>query len=149
MPGTAKVQKGIKLSDQNVIRDLVHEAEVSDRSVAGQAEHWMKLGQAAEAILGSGDVKLLKESFRAVLQGTTVEGVKEKILSTLNQLAISPDRVAVRKQILSAGVPVFQTDPARPGRVIQINPDGTRVSGTIREGAFVPAQTAGRRQKAS
>jgi hypothetical protein len=149
MFGTAKVQKGIKLSDQNVIRDLVHEAEVSDRSVAGQAEHWMKLGQAAEAILGSADVKLLKESLRTALQGAALEGVKEKILATLNQLAITSEREAVRTRILSGGVPVFQTDPTHPGRVLQINPDGTRVSGTIRDGAFVPAQAAGRRRKAS
>jgi ParD-like antitoxin of type II ParDE toxin-antitoxin system len=54
-------QMVVKLSDQVVIRDVRSEAQVSDRSMAGQVEHWVKIGQAVEAILGNAEVKVLKE----------------------------------------------------------------------------------------
>jgi len=137
----------VKLSDEDVIRDLKHEAQIADRSMAGQIEHWVKLGKAVEAALGSSEIRAVKENARAFSRGTTVEGVKEKILSSLNQLILSPDRTSVKARIMAAGVPVYQSDPANPGRVIQINPEGNRVSGHIKDGSFVPAET--RRRKAS
>jgi len=138
----------VKLSDEDVIRDLKHEAKIADRSMAGQIEHWVKLGKAVEAALGSSEIRAVKENARAFSRGTTVvEGVKEKILSSLNQLILSPDRTSVKAGIMSGGVPVYQYDPANPGRVIQINPDGSRVSGHIKDGSFVPVET--RRRKAS
>jgi ParD-like antitoxin of type II bacterial toxin-antitoxin system len=137
----------VKLSDKDVIRDLKHEARIADRSMAGQIEHWVKLGKAVEAALGSSEIRAVKENSRAFSQGTTGKGMLEKILSSLNQLIISPDRTSVKAGIMAAGVPVYQSDPARSGRIIKINPDGSRVSGNIRNGSFVPAET--RRRKAS
>jgi len=137
----------VKLSDKDVIRDLKHEARIADRSMAGQIEHWVKLGKVVEAVLVSSEIRAVKENSRALSRGTTGKGMLEKILSSLNQLLISPDRTSIKSGIMAAGVPVYQSDPARPGRIIKINPDGSRVSGNFRNGSFVPAET--RRRKAS
>lgn len=145
--GSSK-QKVVKLSDRDVIRDIEREARIADRSMAGQVEHWVKLGQAAEAILGTSEIRTLKESLQgAASRKVSLEGVKEKILSVLGRPMSDLERVSVQARVLSPGVPVFQADPADPRGVIRIDPDGTRVAGRIRDGQFVPAQP--RRRKAS
>jgi hypothetical protein len=137
----------VKLSDEDVIRDLKQEARIADRSMAGQIGHWVKLGKAVEAALVSSEIRAVKENSRVLSRGTAGDGMLEKILSSLNRLIISPDRTSVKAGIMAAGVPVYQSDPANPGRIIRINPDRSRVSGNIRNGSFVPAET--RRRKAS
>jgi len=131
----------VKLSDEDVIRNLKHEAKIADRSMAGQIEHWVKLGKAVEAALGSSEIRAIKEDSRAFSSGVAGEGMLEKILSSLNQLVISADRTSIKTRIMAAGVPVYESDPANPKRIIQISPDGSRVSGTIKKGTFVPAET--------
>jgi hypothetical protein len=138
MPATAK-KIVVKLSDENVVRDIKREAEIADRSVAGQIEHWVKIGQAVEALLGAAEVKLLKENLRTIIRQADAEGVKAKILSSVNRLMTSPNRESVRARILAHGGPVFQADPSHPGRVVRIMPDGTRTTGRIKEGSFIPA----------
>ncbi|OIP33061.1 MAG: hypothetical protein AUK27_11480 [Deltaproteobacteria bacterium CG2_30_66_27] len=131
----------VKLSDVDVIRDLKNEAKIADRSMAGQIEHWVKLGKAVEAALGSSEVRAIKEDSLALSSSAAGEGMLEKILSSVNQLVASTDRTSIKTYIMKAGVPVYQSDPANPKRIIQINPDGSRVSGNVRKGSFVPAET--------
>src|SRR5512138_855323 len=110
MQAVLKAHMVVKLSDPDVIDGVKQEAPIADRSMAGQVEHWVKLGQAVEALLGISEVRALKESLRAGEPAPSVEGVKERILSTLQRLAASPDRASVRARILSPGVPLFQSD---------------------------------------
>jgi hypothetical protein len=138
VPATTK-QLVVKLSDEDVIRDVKHEAKNADRSMAGQIEHWVKLGQAVEALLATAEVNVLKENLRTIVRRVGPEAVKAKILSSINQLMMSPLRESVRARILAHGGPVFQADPSNPGRVVRIMPDGTRTSGRIKEGSFVPS----------
>ena len=49
-------QMVVKLSDQMVIRDVRSEAQGIGLFMAGQVEHWVKIGQAVEAILGNAEV---------------------------------------------------------------------------------------------
>jgi hypothetical protein len=132
-------QMVVKLSDQVVIRDVRSEAQVSDRSMAGQVEHWVKIGQAAEAILGNAEVKVLKENLPFFLRQVSAQSVELKIVSTVTQIMLSPDRDAVKAKILAPGVPVYEADPAHSGKVIRIMPDGTRASGRVKGGAFTPS----------
>jgi hypothetical protein len=124
MPAITR-QMVVKLSDEDVIRGVKHEAKIADRSMAGQIEHWVKIGRAVEAL--------------TIVRRAGAEGVKAKILSSINQLTISPGRESVQERILARGGPVFQADPSNPGKVIRIMPDGTRATGRIKEGSFVPA----------
>lgn len=139
MPATTK-QMVVKLSDEDVIRDVKHEAKIADRSMAGQIEHWVKIGQAVEALLATAEVNALKENLPTIVRQASAEGVKAKILSSVHQLMISPSRKPVQARILAHGGPVFQADPSNPGMVIRILPDGTRTTGRIDEGSFVPAK---------
>jgi len=41
--GTSKMV--FKFKDLDVIRDVRRESRISDRSMAGQIEHWMKIGR--------------------------------------------------------------------------------------------------------
>lgn len=135
----ATKQMVVKLSDENVIRDVRHEAQVADRSMAGQVEHWVKIGQAVEAMLGNAEVKAIKENLPIFLKRVSAESVESKIVSAVTQLMTNPDRETVKAKILAQGVPVFQADPSHPGRVVRIMPDGTRASGRVKEGVFIPA----------
>ena len=132
-------QMVIKLSDQVVIRGVRNEAQVSDRSMAGQVEHWVKIGQAVEAILGNAEVKVLKENLPFFLKQVSAQSVESKIVSALTQIMLSPDREAVKAKVLAPGVPVYESDPSRPGKVIRIMPDGTRASGRVKDGVFTPS----------
>lgn len=129
-------QMVVKLSDQGVIRYVKSEARVSDRSMAGQVEHWVKIGQAVEAILGNAEVKVLKENLPFFLKQVSTQSVESKIVSSVTQIMMSPDREAVKAKILAPGVPVYEADPAHPGKVIRIMPDGTRASGRVKDGVF-------------
>jgi len=91
--------------------------------------------------LGSSEVRAIKEDSLALSSSAAGEGMLEKILSSVNQLVASTDRTSIKTYIMKAGVPVYQSDPANPKRIIQINPDGSRVSGNVRKGSFVPAET--------
>ena len=132
-------QMVVKLSDQVVIRNVRSEAQVSDRSMAGQVEHWVKIGQAVEAILGNAEVKVLKENIQFFLKQVSAQSVESKIVSALTQIMLSPDREAVKAKILAPGVPVYESDPAHPGKVIRIMPDGTRASGRVKGEVFTPS----------
>jgi hypothetical protein len=132
-------QMVVKLSDQGVIRDVRSEARVSDRSMAGQVEHWVKLGRVVEAILGNEEVKVLKENLPFFLKQVSAQSVESKIVSTLTQIMLSPDREAMKAKILAPGVPVYESDPAHTGKVIRIMPDGTRASGRVKDGVFTPS----------
>lgn len=129
-------QMVIKLSDQVVIRGVRNEAQVSDRSMAGQVEHWVKIGQAVEAILGNAEVKVLKENLPFFLKQVSAQSVESKIVSALTQIMLSPDREAVKAKILAPGVPVYESDLSHPGKVIRRMPDGTRASGRVKDGVF-------------
>ena len=129
-------QMVVKLSDQMVIRDVRSEAQVSDRSMAGQVEHWVKIGQAVEAILGNAEVKVLKENIPFFLKQVSAESVESKIVSTVTRIMMSPERESVKAKILAPGVPVYEADPAHPGKVIRIMPDRTKASGRVKDGVF-------------
>jgi hypothetical protein len=58
------------------------------------------------------------------------------ILETLNRLVSNTDRKDIHKNITAPGVPIYESDPQVPGRVIRIMPDGTKESGIIKGGVF-------------
>ena len=133
-------QMVVKFSDADVIRDVRHESTVSDRSMAGQIEHWMKIGRAVEAILGATEVNILKESLKELIgRRDSVETVKARITLVLDRMMFSKDRESVKARIKSHGGPVFEVDPTHAGRVVRIMPDGTRSTGRVKDGVFMPA----------
>lgn len=137
----ASKQMVVKLSDEGVIRDVRHEAQVADRSMAGQVEHWVKIGQAIEAILGTAEIKALKEHLGQFARTATVGDVESKVVSAVARVMATQDREGVKARIAGSGVPIYQADPDHAGRVVRILPDGTRASGRVKDGVFVPSPT--------
>ena len=94
----------------------------------------IRLGKCVIDIVLFDEVKLL-EQFEQV----SAKSVESKIISTVTQIMMSTDREAVKAKILAPGVPVYEADPAHPGKVIRIMPDGTRASGRVKDGVFAPS----------
>jgi hypothetical protein len=120
--------KPVKLSD-NLISSARRIAQAADRSIAGQIEHWANLGRAAEATLSTSEIHALKltqgelrQAFPSARQRRAVRNALAKALSEPAQRAF-----AARLPKLTAAR--YGTDPAYPGAIVRIDPDGTRTPG--------------------
>lgn len=118
----------IKISDDLALAAR-EEADVCERSIASQVEHWARIGRAAEQVLGHGQVVALKRraalpEFSEAMREATCEAGQRKALRHLAKL----------------GAPRFGVDPDRPGFVIRIDPDGSRTHGRFVNRQFVAAE---------
>jgi hypothetical protein len=109
-------------------------AAESHRSMAAQIEHWALLGRAVEQVLVTGDVLALKRS-----EGHLDAEQRQGLIETLAQ-ALDPQRQDIARAAIGIRDAVrYETDPALPGLLIQIQPDGTRTAGRLVNRQFVPA----------
>jgi hypothetical protein len=120
----------IKISDDLALaaRD---EASVCERSIASQVEHWARIGRAVEQVLGHGQIVALKRhaglpEFAKAMREATSEAGQRKAM----------------KHIESLGGPRYSVDPKRPGRVVRIDPDGSRTRGRFVNRRFVAEREA-------
>ena len=103
------------------------EAEACDRSIASQVEHWARIGQAVEQVLGHAQVVALKRQaglpeFARAMRTAGSERGQERALAHLRKV----------------GGPRFGVDPERPGGIVRIDVDGTRTRGRFVNRHFVP-----------
>jgi hypothetical protein len=115
----------IKISDDLALAAR-EEADVCDRSIASQVEHWARIGRAVEQVLGHAQVVALKRNaglpeFAKAMREATSETGRRKVLEHLERL----------------GGPRYSVDPARPGHVVRVAPDGTRTRGRFVNRRFV------------
>jgi hypothetical protein len=127
----------VKLSDELVTAARA-EAEASQRSIAAQVEHWARLGRAVEAVLPHPDVVALKRA-PDLTAAFPDRSKREAVLALLNRLESSPERSAALRRVRGGERPVYGSDPAYPGLVVRIDPDGTRTPGRFENRRFVPA----------
>lgn len=102
------------------------EADSADRSVTAQVEHWLKLGMALEDVLSHRQAMQLKRHLAV--------GVPE----ALERARSGAGQEAALAHLRESGQPRYGTDPAYPGRIIRIDPDGTRTVGSFVNRRFVP-----------
>ena len=62
---------------------------------------------------------------------------RENVHDLLIALMHDSDRENVKARIHAAGTPVYTTDPAQSGKIVQVRTDGTRLSGHLRGRQFV------------
>lgn len=109
----------------------------SDRSVAGQLEHWAKLGRGVEKVLPTHVAAALKRC-GAGLSAEEESSAGQRALEALNAVrAMTPD--ALRSMIGLDQRPYFESDPADSHGVVQVLPDGSRIRGRLDGRKFVPA----------
>lgn len=115
-----------------------YEAKVSDRSLAGQIEHWTKIGKAIDPLLTSRSTAYLKRKDKEVMDQSMLEG-KAELESVLSKFGIDISPEKAIEEIFSKGGPVYEADPSSSERVIEVSQSGERRSGTIENGAFIPS----------
>jgi len=126
----------VKLSDELVTLARC-EAEASQRSIAGQVEHWARVGRAVERGLQHEDTLALKRGL-PLLETFPEPGKLAAVLATLVTVAGSAQSCPVQERAQRGGRPVYASDPRWPGQVVRIEADGTRVPGRFENRQFVP-----------
>jgi hypothetical protein len=118
----------VKLSD-NLMLDARLVAEESERSIAGQIEHWARLGRAIEAALRPPTALKLKRRRPVPLLSERVRDID------------TPAGRARTAAVLGAtSYPRFAAAPNRPGLIVKIDEDGTRTVGRFVKRVFVPVK---------
>jgi hypothetical protein len=126
----------VKVAD-SLIEAARTAAADSNRSMAAQIEHWAMLGLAVERTLTIGDVLTLKRS------GGHLDKEQRAGLIEVLASALDPQRRELAKIAIGARDQLrYESDPALPGLLIQVKPDGTRTAGRLIERQFVPAVEA-------
>lgn len=115
----------IKISDTLALAART-EAEVFERSIASQVEHWALIGRAVEQVLGHEQVAALKRQagmpeFSDAMRRVSSEAGQARALAHLRKL----------------GGPRYSIDPARPGGILRIDADGSCTRGRFVRRRFV------------
>ena len=110
--------------DSSLVNEARSSAVLMERSVTAQLEFWAKLGRVAEAVFAHDRIRLLKERGR-------VQDL-DRLLANVNTPA---GREFAQAEILRHGTPIYSSDPAHPGLIVQQLPDGTK-----RLGRFINRQ---------
>jgi len=106
-------------------------AEWSDRSVAGQIEHWAKLGRSVEAALSTSEIESLKKFHPSSRQDTLrfFEAIQRKMPYS---------QIRDRVMQIKANENIYEEDADDPSIVICTTPEGRRTHGEMVDGEFVP-----------
>jgi hypothetical protein len=119
----------VKLSDALVL-DARLEAELQQRSIAGQVEYWAKLGKLVDAVLDG---------------RTRTEALQKGGARPLSELIATVDtaegEVRLKAYLDSEPFPHFEAHPTRKGILVRVEADGTRSTGRFVDRQFV-AETA-------
>jgi hypothetical protein len=126
----------VKVSD-TLLALAREEARSAHRSATAQIEHWATLGRAVEAMVAYRDVLALKRAGESLPLPSFVG--REEVHELLGRLVEDTDREMVKARIRASGMPIYATDPERPGAIVEVKADGTRTTGHLRGRRFVPA----------
>lgn len=116
----------VKLSSA-LVREARMVASYSDRSIAGQIEHWAKLGRALDAVIRPPMALEAKRS-TALLR------------KRLDEVGTPAGRARARKIITAGAYPLYEGAPDHPGFITRVDADGTRTLGRLVDRIFVPAK---------
>ena len=110
---------------------LREQAEVSDRSMAAQLEHWARIAKAVEAVAPANTIARVKSA-------KDPSGV----VTALASFVMNPNVSALRSRLDASGIVSYGSDPDHPDIAFEYRPDGSVVRGKFdSEGDFVPDTT--------
>jgi hypothetical protein len=118
----------VKLSEKLVL-DARIVGETTERSIAGQIEHWAKLGRAIEPVLRTEEVLRLKQ-----------RGEAAPLSACLAEAGTARGRERVKSFLASGPYPRFEPAPDHPGLLVKIDEDGTRTVGRFVNRKFRPTR---------
>lgn len=129
----------VKLSD-DLVRSARLEVETSERSIAGQIEHWAKLGRSVESALNHPAVVALKRGDGNLRQAFPNETQREQVRHTLETMAASTDRTPIQQMLAEKTTPIYGTDSAYPGLIVRFDLNGAKTPGHFINRQFVPVE---------
>jgi ParD-like antitoxin of type II ParDE toxin-antitoxin system len=118
----------VKLSEQLVL-DARLAGKAGERSIAGQIEHWAKIGRAVELHLRSGEVLKLKR-----------HGESRPLSTLLSSVGTAEGRKLLASHLAKQPFPHFEAAPSGRGLVVRIDEDGTRTVGRFVNREFRPTK---------
>src|SRR5512133_3354466 len=118
----------VKLSDHRML-EARRVAEESQRSLAGQIEHWARLGRAIDTLMRPVTALRLKRRAPA-----------PAVSARLKDIDTPAGRARVAAGLASEPFPHFEVAPGRPGFLVRIDEDGARTIGRFVKRKFVPAK---------
>jgi hypothetical protein len=129
----------VKLSDA-LVEAARAESAKAERSIAGQIEHWAALGRMVEPGLKTSAVHALKSGQSSLEQALPPAEEGAAILAALTRAMDTSAAARVRSDFKNKVR--YGTDPAYPGFVVRLEPDGRRTVGQFVKGKFEALQRA-------
>jgi hypothetical protein len=123
----------VKLSDA-LVEAARAESAKAERSIAGQIEHWAALGRMVEPGLKTSAVHAIKSGQSSLEQALPPAEEGAAILAALTRAMAASASAQVRSNF--KGKVRYSTDPAYPGSVVRVEPDGRRTVGELVDGKF-------------
>ena len=121
----------VKLSGA-LIQSARSSADLDDRSVAAQVEHWARLGQKMERILPLDLVQQVKNT------ETLSAGDGERLLTAITAFFGNPKKVdLIAATIFQNDLPAYEGDPDDIDGIVQVWPNGKRLRGSMVNRQFV------------
>lgn len=125
----------IKISEE--VAELVRRAATaSDRSMAGQVEHWARLAMEVEDRATVSEVNAIK-SMRGDPDRIPDAELRQRVNHVIAGFRAAPPAQLREKMGLNQR-PVYEPDPECAEGAIRIDPDGTRTRGRLEGRVFVP-----------
>jgi hypothetical protein len=124
----------VKLPDA-LIDEARDAARREHRSLAGQIEHWAELGRVLEADLRSGE---LRAELDRADRPSAGEGEGARLADVFASAMSKNSRDAFANELANRAT--YGTDPAFPGWLVRVEPDGTCTPGRLVNREFVPAE---------
>ena len=126
--------QSVKLSD-DLIKFAKFDATGADRSVAGQIEHWAKLGRGIEPFLTGATVTPIKAGAAA---GADAEpAVKAAVLAAVREFSESGNRSKIAAFLANQTYPQYESDPEDPARIVRVSANGDRQRGRLIKRKFI------------
>ncbi len=118
----------VKLSDELVL-DARLAGEAGERSIAGQIEHWAKIGRAVETHLRAAEVIRLKR-----------RGDARPLSKLLSSVGGAAGRKRLAAYLGTRPFPQFEPAPGKRGLVVKIDQAGKRTVGRFVNREFRPSK---------
>ncbi len=130
--------KAVSVKISNELADSARQvAQLSDRSLAGQIEHWAKLGKSVESVLSGESTIALKKSGQNAKNARYDARPGESAQEILTSLRKAMPYGVVREGLTATHRVLYEADPDHPGGLIRVSPDGARIPGRMVDRTFV------------
>ena len=118
-----RVGKSVRIATE-LMNEAETAAQIHQRSLSAQVEHWARIGAAIDGSLNTYDIAKIKTAKS-----------DEQIYSVLASIITGRGAQSTLRDINSSGGLIFEEHPTQPGVIVRID-NGRRQAGRFRDGTF-------------